>query len=119
MFGEFFRDGGWGMYPTAICGFALLASGFLYLLRPESRYTPLVFCLGFMTLIAGVLGMLTSLITTFRYLQNVAPADQLKIGALGFAESTNNMVLALILTFLAALPTLGGVVRNLRRSATA
>jgi hypothetical protein len=119
MFANFFRDGGWGMYPTSICGFLLLAAGFLYLLRPESRYTPLVFCLGFMTIIAGVLGTLTGLITTFRYLQDVTPADQLKIAALGAAESTNNMVLALVLTFLAALPTLGGVVRNLRRPAAA
>lgn len=119
MFANFFRDGGWGMYPTSICGFLLLAAGFLYFLKPESRYTPLVFCLGFMTVTAGVLGTLTGLIMTFRYLQNVAEPDQVKIAALGMAESTNNMVLALILTFLAALPTLGGVLRNLRRPATA
>jgi hypothetical protein len=119
MFANFFRDGGWGMFPTTFWGFLLLASGFLYLLRPESRYTPLVFCLGFLTVISGVLGTLTGLIMTFRYLQDVAPADQLKIAALGAAESTNNIVLALVLTTLAALPTLGGVIRNLRRPASA
>ena len=117
MLRSFFLDGGWGMYPTTICGFLLLGVGFLYLLRPSPRYTALLLCLGFMTLTAGVLGTLTGLIATFRYLQDVPPVDQLKIAALGCAESTHNMVLALVLTFLATVPTLGGVVRAMRRPA--
>ncbi len=116
---DFFRDGGWGMYPTTLFGFLLIASGFLYLFRPESRSTPIVFCLGFMTIASGLLGTCTGLVTTFRYLQNVPASDQLKIAALGCAESTNNLILALSFAILAALPTLGGVIRTMRRPAAA
>jgi dipeptide/tripeptide permease len=112
---EFFRDGGWGMYPTILFGFTLVAAGFLYLFRPESRYVSIVFCTGFLTVGSGVLGTVTGLVTTFRYLQHVPPVDQLKIAALGTAESLNNIVLALIIAIVAALPTLGGVIRSVRR----
>ena len=112
---EFFRDGGWGMYPTTIFGFLLLAAGFLYLVRPESRYVPVVVTTGFMTIGAGLLGTVTGFIATCRYLGHVPQADQLKIAALGCAESLNNISLALILAIIAALPTLGGVVRSVRR----
>jgi hypothetical protein len=112
---EFFRDGGWGMYPTTLFGFLLVASGFLYLLRPESRYSPIVFCAGFLTLGSGVLGTVTGLIATFRYLDHVPPVDQFKIAAQGCAESLNNISLALIIAIVAALPTLGGLVRSVRR----
>ena len=99
------------MYPTTIFGFLLLAAASLYLFRPHGRYVPIVACTGFMTLGAGLLGTVTGLIATCRYLQHVAQADQLKIAALGCAESLNNMSLALILAIIAAIPTLGGVVR--------
>jgi hypothetical protein len=117
MFSDFFRDGGWGMYPTSLFGFLLVAAGFLYLLRPESRYAPIVFCTGFLTLGAGVLGTATGLITTFRYLQHVEPVDQFKTAAEGCAESLNNLVLALMIAIVAALPTLGGLVRAVRKPA--
>ena len=115
MFSDFFRDGGWGMYPTSLFGFMLVAAGFLYLFRPESRYAPIVFCTGFLTIGAGILGTATGLITTCRYLAHVQPIDQLQIAAQGCAESLNNLVLAFILAIIAALPTLGGLVRAVRR----
>ena len=111
----FFRDGGWGMYPTTIFGFFLLAAGFLYLFRPETRYVPIVFCTGFMTLGSGVLGTVTGLIATCRYLDHVPPVDQFKIAALGTAESLNNLVLAFIVAVIASIPTLGGIVRAVRK----
>jgi hypothetical protein len=112
---EFFRDGGWGMYPTVLFGFLLVVAGFLYALRPESRYVAVVFCTGFMTIGAGLLGTVTGLVETCRYLGHVAPVDQFKIAALGCAESLNNVILALMLALFAALPTLVGVVRSVRR----
>jgi hypothetical protein len=102
-----------------VFGFLLVASGFLYLLRPESRYAPIVFCAGFLTLGSGVLGTVTGLVATCRYLDHVPPVDQFKIAALGCAESLNNIVLALILAMVAALPTLAGLVRSVRRPAAA
>jgi hypothetical protein len=103
MWTSFFRDGGWGMYPTAIFGFALIAASVLLALRPERRFAVLVGTLGLLTLGAGVLGTATGLITTFRYLARVPEADQFKIAALGCAESLNNLVFALMLGVLATL----------------
>lgn len=118
MWSNFFRDGGWGMYPTIIFGLILVACGFLFLFRPERRFVPVVVSAGVLTLAAGLLGTSVGIITTFRYLAQVAPGEQIQIAALGCAESLNNLVLALILTVLSALLTWIGTVRaNLQRTA--
>jgi hypothetical protein len=103
MWNDFFRDGGWGMYPTTLFGFFLVASAVLLLLRPERRWVPLVVSLGVMTFGAGLLGTATGLITTFRYLQKVPLPDQVQIAALGCAESLNNVVLALVIVVFSTL----------------
>ncbi len=104
MWATFFRDGGWGMYPTTVFGFLLVAAGVLCLLRPERRFVPLVLCLGALTLSAGMLGTSVGVVTTFHYLPRVAEVDQrFTIAALGCAESLNNLVLALILVTLTGL----------------
>jgi hypothetical protein len=114
MWATFFRDGGWGMYPTALFGFLLVASGFLYLLRPESRFAPIVVCAGVLTLGAGLLGTSVGVVKTFHYLPEVAASEQLPIAALGCAESLNNLVLALILVVASTLLVGLGVVRSVR-----
>lgn len=103
MWASFFRDGGWGMYPTSLFGFLLVASGILLVLRPERRFVSLVFALGFVTLGSGVLSSTVGIVNTFRYLTKVPAVDQFKIAALGCAESLNNLVLALMLGVLTAL----------------
>lgn len=117
MLAEAFRDGGFIMYPTAVFGFLAIAAGLLYLVRPESRYAPVVFCTGFLTVASGLLGTAAGLITTFRYLQQVPQLEQVKIAALGAAESIHNITLALLLTILGGMLTLGGVLRSVRRPA--
>ncbi len=112
MWSTFFRDGGWGMYPTALFGFVFVASGFLYLFRPEARFAPIVLCSGVLTMAAGLLGTSVGIVKTFHYLPEVAPSEQLAIAGLGCAESLNNLVLALILTVATALLTWVGVVRS-------
>jgi len=111
MWNDFFEAGGWGMYPTALFGFAFVASGFLFAFRPESRFAPIVFCAGVAALGAGILGTAVGFVTTFRYVQTVAPAEQVKIALLGCAESLNNLVLALMLAIPTALLALVGVTR--------
>lgn len=103
MWTSFFRDGGWGMYPTSIFGFLLVASGILLVLRPERRYVSLVIALGLVTLGSGVLSSVVGIVNTFRYVAKVASAEQVRIAVLGCAESMNNLVLALILGVLTAL----------------
>jgi hypothetical protein len=104
MWNTFFRDGGWGMYPTSLFGFMLVAAGVLCAMRPERRYVPLLLSLGAMTLGSGLLGFATGLIATFHYLPRVADVtERFTIAALGCAESLNNVVLALMLLVLASL----------------
>ena len=104
MWNTFFRDGGWGMYPTSLFGFLLVAAGVLCVIRPERRFVPLLLSLGAMTTGSGLLGCAVGLVTTFHYLPRVPEVDQrFTIAALGCAESLNNVVLALILVVLASL----------------
>ncbi|MCC6522039.1 MAG: hypothetical protein IT373_05210 [Polyangiaceae bacterium] len=103
MWSTFFRDGGWGMYPTATFGFLLVASGILCLLRPERRYVPLVLSLGAVTLGAGLLAFCVGVVKTFHYLPEVAAEDRLSVAGLGCAESLHNVVLALMLIVVTAL----------------
>lgn len=119
MWADFFRDGGWGMYPTSIFGFLLVAAAVLLLLRPERRYVALVSSLGLLTLGAGVLGTSVGLVNTFRYVYKVPAADQLRVALLGCAESLNNFVLALMLVVLAALLASIAALRSSRLKAAA
>lgn len=115
MWSNFFRDGGWGMYPTLIFGFLLVAAGVLLVLRPQRRYLAPVLGLGVVTLGAGVLGSIVGIINTFRYVARMAATEeQFKIAAVGCAESLNNMVLALILCVLTAVLASAAAVRASR-----
>jgi hypothetical protein len=111
MWTTFFRDGGWGMYPTSIFGFFLVIAGVLCLLRPERRFVAPTLCLAALTLSSGALGTTIGFVTSFHYLPQVRDVSQrFTIAALGCAESLNNLVLALILvTFSALLGSLAAV----------
>lgn len=114
MWTNFYTDGGWGMYPTSLFGFLLVAASVLYSLRPSSASARIVFALGAVTLLAGLLGTVTGLCTTFRYIQQVALAEQLQIMADGCQESLNNTVLSLIIVIVAILISLVGLLRGFR-----
>ena len=77
---------------------------------------PVVFCAGVAALGAGILGAAVGVVTTFRYVQSGAPAEQLKVATLGCAESLNNLVLALMLVIPTALLALVGAARAAMRS---
>lgn len=117
MWNTFFRDGGWGMYPTSLFGFLLVAAGVLCVIRPERRFVPLLLSLAAMTLGSGLLGCTVGLVTTFHYLPRVVDVSQrFTIAALGTAESLNNVVLALILVVLASVLAALAAVRSAIRS---
>lgn len=100
---DFFVAGGWGMYPTLLAGLGLLVASILYARNPDRRYVPLMLSLGVFTLIAGGLGFVTGLMVC---LQNYGGAqaghDPIFI-AYGLEESLHNIVLALLLSMIAAL----------------
>ncbi len=111
---EFFREGGWGMYPVVVFGFFLVAVCVLFAVRPEKRFVPLMFCALVLTAAAGSLGLSLGLVTTFHYIPQVARDEQLAIALQGCAESLNNAILALILIVIAATLATIGAVRSAR-----
>ena len=117
MWSTFFRDGGWGMYPTLIFGFLLVASGVLLVLRPERRFVALVVSLGVVTIGSGVLGCTMGIVNTLRYVAKSPAVEQAQLAALGCAESLNNLVLALILCVLTSVLAAVAALRASRAAA--
>lgn len=102
------------MYLVAAFGFALVAGGVSYAIRPSARVGRLVLLLGILTLGAGFFGTFTGMCTTFNYLQGVEASQQVRIMAMGLEESLHNAVFALVLVLLSGL---GGVVGAARTPA--
>ncbi len=106
---DFFRDGGLVMFPTLALGFLVAASAALTAFR-SIRYGPLAAVLAGVTLASGLLGTALGVINTFRFVARLGEGEALKVAATGLAESTNNLVLALVILIpsglLAAWPAL-------------
>ena len=115
---DFFHDGGFGMYPTALFGLFLLAASVRMVLSPERRFAALTIALAMLTLGSGALGTTTGLVMSFRYLDKVPEGEVAKIAALGCAEALNNAVLALLLCVLAAMLASVAALRAARTQAT-
>lgn len=111
--GQFFAEGGFGMFPTLLFGFGLVASAVLTLLRPE-RAWPLTATLGMATLCSGALGATMGLINTMKYVAKAPADDRLVAGAVGIAESLNNVVLALVIVIPSVLVTAAAAARAMR-----
>lgn len=103
MWDNFFKAGGWGMYPTALFGFLLVAAGIVLVLRPERRFVWLAVTLGVATLGSGLLSTSVGVVTSFHYIWQVAPDKQVAIAAAGCAESLHNLVLALMIVVFTSL----------------
>lgn len=104
MWSTFFRDGGFGMIPTSVFGFVLVLSAALCVLRPERRFVHITAALAVLTLSAGALGTCIGVTKSLHYLPGVADVQlRFTVAGLGFAESLNNLVLALMLLTLSAL----------------
>lgn len=100
--GTFFEEGGFGMYPTLLFGFLLAGSAALTAFR-SSRYWSLSAVLAAVTLASGALGMAMGVINTFRFVIRMSEGDVLRAAATGLAESTNNIVLALVIVIVSGL----------------
>jgi hypothetical protein len=103
------------MFPTLIFGSLLLLACLLYAFKPEKRFMPLVLSFGVMTIASGALGFSVGVITTFHYAAIHSPPPEVRsLAMLGVAESTNNIVLALIGIVIGALICSVGAVRIAR-----
>jgi hypothetical protein len=113
---NFFRDGGFGMFPTAGFGFFLVIAAVLVAVRPERRYHAVWNGLAVATVASAFLGTVTGLINTLRFA--AAHPEEPHAVVIGCAESLNVVMLGLILTTLSSLGLIIGAVRNARRPAT-
>jgi hypothetical protein len=113
-----FRDGGWGMWPTLICGFVLLAVSARFAHTPERRMVPVLVALNWLMMTTGSLGFITGIITMCRPLSGAGVADASRIAFEGTAESLYNLAFALVFATVAALAATMGAWR-LPRTATA
>jgi hypothetical protein len=112
MWENFFKAGGWGMYPVMVFGFLLVATTVLHALRPEPRFQRLVTTLGVLTITAGLLGTTVGICNSAHYIGQVPREDQLRILAAGCEESLHNLVLALMIIAIAALITAVSAIRR-------
>ncbi len=104
MWQNFFSAGGFGMYPTSIIGFLLIAASVLYATRPERRIGRLALVLGLVTFASGLLGAFVGICNSAHFIPQVPHANQVEVLALGCEESLHDVVLALLLV------TLGGLI---------
>jgi hypothetical protein len=113
---NFFREGGFAMFPTALFGILLVASAVSAVKGKGGD--GLVARMYGLTLGSGVLGTISGIIATCRYLENAKEPNLGLVGAVGLAESLNNVVLALIFCVVASLVSaMGAVKRNRTRAA--
>lgn len=109
---DFFKMGGWGMFPTALFGVLLLGVACAYAVKPDRRWTPLLLATSLMTLLAGGLGFVTGLMaTTLNGVPSADPGNRMLFSLVGFGESLANVALALGLCALATLVGMVGAAR--------
>ena len=100
--------GGWGMYPTTIFGFVLLAFAFQYARNPERRRLLVLRHLNVLVAMSGLLGFVTGTIKTFTNIE----ADKTYYAIIGVGESLVNVGLALCMLILARIITAFGAARD-------
>ena len=111
--GHFFEDGGFTMLPILLLGFILVGVAGLDALRPAARLRGVTLSLGSAMAASGALGFVMAVVATLRNTQQVTgEADRMVIIIGGFAESANNLVLALVFLVLAALISSVGALRG-------
>ena len=112
MWSNFFGAGGWGMYPTTVFGFLLLAALGLHALRPEPRYERVISSLQVMVFASGLLGTSVGICKSALDLDQVPFDKQLQTFAMGCQESLHNLILGLIIIVIANVITTIVAFRN-------
>ena len=111
---EAFRLGGWGMYPTSIAGFILIACAWRFAWAPSRQRLPVVLWLGALVGLTSTLGFVTGVMKTLLSAGQLPPNDALGTVITGIGESANNLGLGLSICVLS---TIGVVIGHARRPA--
>ena len=112
MWSNFYAAGGFGMYPTSLFGFLLIAASVLYAWSPAKKTGRLALVLGAVTFSAGLLGTILGMCRSAYYIPQVPFERQVFTLALGCEESLHNLVLALMLVIVGSLVATAGVLRG-------
>lgn len=100
---QFFLDGGFGMFPTLALGATAFVLALRHAMLPKPEIMPLIVGFGLATLLSGGLGLVTGLVATLKFVQQLPPVQQGPVVMIGIGESLANAVLALALATLVAL----------------
>jgi len=116
-FGEFMREGGWGMWPILLCGVVALAGAARYGVTPERGSLRFVALLWVTLLVAVVHATVTDLAAVFTYCETLPqPGPGLTTVLLtGLKESTRPAALGGIFLTLVPLLAAVGVYRDTAR----
>jgi hypothetical protein len=99
---EFFKMGGFAMWPILIFGLVTLAAAARYAAQPDTIRARQALALGLLELLTGAGGTLMGFVVTLTSMGEV-PADMRFIAMIGVGESLTCMVLAVVFCILAAL----------------
>jgi hypothetical protein len=116
-FGEFMREGGWGMWPVLLLGLVSLAAAIRYAVRPEPSSLRFVAALWLTLLVAIVHASVTDLAAVFRYFEDPGRAPDSQIARtllIGLKESTRPAALGGIFLTLVSLLAAVGIYRERR-----
>lgn len=114
-FGDFMKEGGWGMWPVLLLGLAVIAGALRYAARPRASWLHFVAALWLTLLVVTVHAVITDLAAVFRYLEDVERAPDphfARILVTGLKESTRPAALGGIFLTLAPLLVAVGFYRG-------
>jgi hypothetical protein len=111
-FGEFMREGGWGMWPVMLLGLASLAAAIRYALRPEKQWLRFVAALWLTLVVSVVHASITCVAAVFGYFQDPGRALDARTLLIGLKESTRPAVLGGIFLTLVPLLAAAGLYRE-------
>jgi len=114
-FGEFMREGGWGMWPIFLLGLVAMASSTRYAIRPERLCLRFIAVLWVTLLAVVVHATVTDIAAVFLYLEDPGRAPDAQLARLlltGLKESTRPAALGGIFLTLVPLMAAFGVYRE-------
>lgn len=115
MLSTFMEEGGFTMIPLLLAGAGLVALSVLFAARPSQQLKSTTFALALVVLLGGALGFVMGLRTTVRNTNQIDDLqDRARVLLVGSAESSNNVVLALLFVLVAAVAVTVGTFRERR-----
>ena len=111
-FSDFVHEAGWGIYPVLVFGSASLVAAIGYARTARRDVFSVLFALGVLTCLFGLLGTATGLQASARAINTVSLDDKW-IFIVGLRESLNNLVGALLIVCLDGMVVSASLTRRL------